>query len=204
MAKEKHQKKKKWRRFSVQNLLGAKSFTRYGLLTAWGELVMYQVAPTNISVLSPANIEAKIKKLASLISTVPNLGIICSDSSECFDANKSHLQARLETETNPCVRMLLRKDIEFLDSIQVEMATGRQFFFVARFKNLKPGQMFTESTKIEKDIADQGFEVRRMRKPDLKRFLALYFDAYMNGELMSDYDGEPYLEVNDHEETPAN
>ena len=203
MAKEKHQKKKKWRRFSVQDLIGAKNFTRYGILTAWGEVVMYQVAPTNISVLSPANIEAKIHNLAVLISTVPNLGIICSDSSECFDANKSYLQARLETETNPCVRILLEKDIEFLDSIQVEMATARQFFFVARFKNLKASQVFSESTQIEKSIAAQGFEVKRMRKPDIKRFLALYFDAYMNGELMPDYDGEPYLEVNGYEETPA-
>lgn len=203
MAKEKRQKKKKWRRFSVQDLIGAKNFTRYGVLTAWGEVVMYQVAPTNISVLSPANIEAKIHSLAVLISTVPNLGIICSDSSECFDANKSYLQARLETETNPCVRILLKKDIEFLDSIQVEMATARQFFFVARFKNLKASQVFSESTQIEKSIAAQGFEVKRMRKPDTKRFLALYFDAYMNGELMPDYDGEPYLEVNGYEETPA-
>lgn len=204
MVKEKRQKKKKWSRFSVQNLIGAKSFTRYGLLTAWGELVMYQVAPTNISVLSPENIEAKINKFAELIAALPNLGIICSDSSECFDANKSHLQARLETETNPCVRRLLRKDIKFLDSIQVEMATARQFFFVARFKNLKPSQVFTESTNIEKSIAGQGFEVRRMRKADLKRFLALYFDAYMNGELMPDYDGEQFLEVNNREEPPAN
>lgn len=203
MAKEKRQKKKKWRRFSVQDLIGAKNFTRYGVLTAWGEVVMYQVAPTNISVLSPANIEAKIHNLAVLISTVPNLGIICSDSSECFDANKSYLQARLETETNPCVRILLEKDIEFLDSIQVEMATARQFFFVARFKNLKASQVFSESTQIEKSIAAQGFEVKRMRKPDIKRFLALYFDAYMNGELMPDYDGEPYLEVTAYEEPSA-
>ena len=204
MAKEKRQKKKKWRRFSVQDLIGAKNFTRYGVLTAWGEVVMYQVAPTNISVLSPANIEAKINKLAMLISGIPNLGIICSDSSECFDANKSYLQARLETETNPCVRILLEKDIEFLDGIQVEMATARQFFFVARFKNLKPSQVFSESTQIEKSIAAQGFEVKRMRKPDIKRFLALYFDAYMNGELMPDYDGEPYLEVTAYEEPSAN
>lgn len=203
MAKEKRQEKKKWRRFSVQDLIGAKNFTRYGVLTAWGEVVMYQVAPTNISVLSPANIEAKIHSLSVLISTVPNLGIICSDSSECFDANKSYLQARLETETNPCVRILLKKDIEFLDSIQVEMATARQFFFVARLKNLKASQVFSESTQIEKSIAAQGFEVKRMRKPDIKRFLALYFDAYMNGELMPDYDGEPYLEVTAYEEPSA-
>lgn len=43
-----------------------------------------------------------------------------------------------------------------------------------------------------------------MDEGDLKRFLALYFDAYMNSELMPDYDGEQFLEVNNREEPPAN
>ncbi|MFQ6964247.1 MAG: terminase TerL endonuclease subunit [Oscillospiraceae bacterium] len=38
---------------------------------------------------------------------------------------------------------------------------------------------------MEKIISEQGFEVRRMRKADIKRFLALYFEASMNGEQMS-------------------
>lgn len=35
-------------------------------------------------------------------------------------------------------------------------------------------------------------EVRRMKKEDIKRFLAIYFDASMNGELMPDTDGEQF------------
>jgi hypothetical protein len=32
-----------------------------------------------------------------------------------------------------------------------------------------------------------------MSKADIKRFLAIYFDASMNGDLMPDYDGEQFL-----------
>ena len=46
MTKEKQQKKKKGR--SVQDLIGIKTFTRYGLMTNKGELLFYLVAPTNI------------------------------------------------------------------------------------------------------------------------------------------------------------
>ena len=52
--KPKQQKRKKGH--SVQEMLGAKSFTKYGLMTDKGELLFYLVSPTNISVLSHANI----------------------------------------------------------------------------------------------------------------------------------------------------
>ena len=49
-AKEKQQKKKKGR--STQEMMGIKTFTKYGLETSKGELLFYLVSPTNISVLS--------------------------------------------------------------------------------------------------------------------------------------------------------
>ena len=61
MSKDKPQKKKKGR--SMQELLGIKTFTKYGLETAKGELLFYLVSPTNISVLSHTNIEIKIRHL---------------------------------------------------------------------------------------------------------------------------------------------
>lgn len=54
----KQQKKKKGR--SVQELIGVRTFTKYGLSTNKGELLFYLVSPTNISVLSHTNIEIKI------------------------------------------------------------------------------------------------------------------------------------------------
>lgn len=190
MAKDKKHKPKGG---SVQEFIGAKYFTKYGLLTQKGELLFYLVTPTNISVLSPANIEIKIRHLMMVLSSVPDIEVCCTDSSECFDDNKAYLHNRLEDEKNPKVRKLLKKDIDFLDGIQIEMATARQFLFLSRCRNMKPGQVFQMANRIEKVISEQGFEVHRMKKQEIKRFLALYFESSMAGEQMPDGDGEQYF-----------
>lgn len=189
----KQQKKKKGR--SVQEFLGLKTFTKYGLATDRGELIFFQVAPTNISVLSSINIEIKVRHLMMVLSSVPDIEISCTDASECFDDNKAYLQSRLEEEPNPKVRKMLSKDMDFLDGIQVEMATARQFMFITRCRNMKPEQVFQTVNRVERIISDQGFEVKRMKKADIKRFLALYFDASMNGEQMPDSDGEQFYDL---------
>lgn len=178
---------------SVRNLIGIESFTKYGFRTSKGELLSYQVNPINISVLSKTSIEAKIRNLMHVLSTLPNIEITCTDSSECFDNNQLYLTERIE-EPNPLIRSLLKKDKEFLDSIQVEMATSRQFAFVARCKGVKEEQVFSMANRVEKVISEQGFEVRRMNKEDIKRFLAIYFDASYNGDRMPDVDGEHFVE----------
>ena len=197
--KEKQQKKKKGQ--SVQDMMGIQTFTKYGLLTDKGELLFYLVSPTNISVLSYVNIEIKIRHLMMVLSAIPDIEITCTDSSECFDDNKAYLQGRLEAEQNSRIRKLIQKDIDFLDNVQVEMATARQFLFMARLKGSKDKQVFDTANRIEKTISEQGFEVRRMRKAEIKRFLAIYFEASMNGEQMPDGDGEQYYEENEDDET---
>ncbi len=188
------------RKRSVQELMGVRRFTKYGLFTDRGELIFYQVNPTNISVLSKANIETKITHLKMLLSSIPDIEITCTDSSECFDDNKVYLQERIAEESNPFIRGIIQKDVEFLDGIQVEMATARQFVFIARLKNLRPEQVFTVVNRIEKVISEQGFESRRFKKEDIKRFLALYFESSFNGELMPDVDGAQYFNLDYEEE----
>ena len=196
--KETRQKKKKGR--STQDLMGIKTFTKYGLETAKGELLFYLVSPTNISVLSHTNIEIKIRHLKMVLSAIPNVEITCTDSCECFDDNKSYLQMRLLEEQNPKVRKVLKKDVEMLDHVQAEMATARQFLFIMRCKGQKPEQIFQTANRTEKVISEQGFEVQRMKKADIKRFLAIYFEASMNGDQMADTDGEQFYEMDDDEE----
>ena len=182
-------------RKSVQDLLGIKWFTNYGLLTNNGELLFYQVNPVNISVLSQVAIETKIRQLMHILSAVPNIEIVCTDSSECFDDNKAYLSERIMYEMNPQIRSLLKKDREFHQNIQLEMATARQFAIVMRCKNLKQEQIFGLVNRVEKVISEQGFEVKRMSREDIKRFLALYFDASYNGEQIPDVDGVQFLEI---------
>lgn len=193
--------KRKRRGKSVQDLLAIRTFTKHGLKVGKEELLFFNVQPTNISVLSHTNIEIKIRHLLMVLSAVPDIEISCTDSSECFDNNKSYLKNRIEDEKNSKVRNILAKDIDFLDSIQSETSTARQFMFIARCKSAKPEQVLQKANRIEKIISDQGFEVSRLSKNDIKRFLAIYFDASMNGDLIPDYDGEQYVtEVSDEED----
>ena len=166
MGKEIKQKKKKGR--SVQQLIGIKTFTKSGIKVGKDELFFFAVAPTNISVLSAANIEGKIRQMMGMISAVPEIEISCTDSSECFDDNKLYLKSRLEKEPNPNIRKLIKQDMDFLD--------------------------------IERKLREQGFDFRHLKKPDIKRMLAIYFDASMYGEQMPDVDGAQFLEVKKNDE----
>ena len=114
---------------SVQELIGIKSFTDYGHLTNKGEILFFKISPTNISVLSKQSIEQKINSMKLLLSAVPDLEVTCTDSAECFDNNKAYLQDRYEKESNPKIKELLNKDMEFLHDVQLEMATARSFIF---------------------------------------------------------------------------
>ena len=186
------QKKRKGR--SVQQLLGIQTFTKYGLMTDNGELLFYRVAPTHISVLSAANIEIKIRHLQMVLSAIPDIEIICTDSCECFDDNKAYLYRRAMEENNPDVRGLLLKDREMLTSMQAEMSTARQFVMVKRCRGMKPEQVFVAMNRVLKSVAEQGFEVQRMSKADIKRLVAIYFGASMDGDLMPDSDGSQFFE----------
>lgn len=175
---------------SVQELIGIDTFSKRGLKTRNGELVFFSISPTNISVLSKENIQTKIWHLMMVLSAQPNIEITCLDSCERFDDNKSFMVDRLADEANPLVKKCLEKDIDYLENIQIEMSTARQFMFVIRFKREKEEQVFTQINRVEKAIAEQGFEVKRMSKDDIKRFLAIYFGASMQGELIPDIDGK--------------
>ena len=181
-------------------LLGVKTFTDYGLATNKGELLFFLVTPSNISVLSTAAVEVKIRQLMLTLSALPDLEIVCADSSECFDENKAYLIRRREEEPNAKIRKLLGKDLEFLGEIQLEMATARQFMFVARCRNMNPMQVFNYANTVQKTISEQGFDAHRMTKAEIKRYLALYFDVSLRGEYMPDVDGAQFFAGKEKEE----
>lgn len=189
------QKKKKGN--STRALLGLEGFTNYGIQTAGGELAVFLVQPTNISVLSHANVEIKIRHLLMVFSAHPNLEIVCLDSCQRFDDNKRFIKKRLMEEENPAVRGVLEQECGYLESKQIEMSTARQFLFVLRFtKGEKPEQVFQAINLTEKTISEQGFEVRRLDREDLKRVLGLCFGTSMTGEAVEDVDGAKNFDLN--------
>ena len=179
---------------SVQALLGIKSFTEYGLQTNKGEMLFFHVTPSNISVLSSSAIETKTRQLMLTLSAFPDLGILCLDSSECFDENKAYLIRRRSEEPNPRIRKLLGKDLTFLSEIQLEMATARQFMFFILCRNMNAMQVFNYANTIQKTLSEQGFDSHLMTKGEVKRFMALYFGASIQGERLPDVDGAQYFD----------
>ena len=107
MAKKSNARQKKKNGVSVQELLGIKALTEYGIQTNRGELLFFKVRPTNISVLSQPSVETKIRQLTLVLSAVPDVEISCTDSAECFDENKAYLMSgRKKRRTRKFVRSL--------------------------------------------------------------------------------------------------
>lgn len=185
---------------SVQTLLGVKTFSEYGVVTSRGEMLYFHVTPSNISVLSSAAVESKVRQLTLVLSAISDIGILCLDSSECFDENKAYLARRREEETNPKIKKLLGKDLKFLNEIQLEMSTSRQFLFFVRCRNMNPMQMFNYANTIQKTLSEQGFDSHLMTKGEIKRFMALYFGASIQGERLPDVDGAQYFDGKEEEE----
>ena len=192
MRKSKKQRKNNKGR-SVQELFGIKTFTKNGLLVGKHTLVFFSVTPTNVSVLSYENIDLKIQRLMMILSAVPDIEISCTDAAESFDTNKTHLLNRIEKEDNEKVRKILQKDYDFIDNINLETSTSRQFMFVVRCKTTSEDQVSTIANRVEKIITEQNFDIKRLDKADIKRALAVYFDASLNGELIPDIDGLQYV-----------
>lgn len=180
---------------STQAMLGVKSFSRNGIQTdGHGEIVYFLVKPTNISVLSRVSVGQKVKQLMQLLTVQPDMEIICLDARENFDDNKLYLDARLEDETNARIRDLLEQDKVFLEEIQVQMSTAREFLFAVRMRNESDEQSFSTLNRIEKSINEQGFDCDRAEKDDVKRILSRYFGINTDEKQLDDHDGNSAME----------
>jgi len=202
-TQKKEAKKRKKNGRSVQELLGIQRFTRYGLLSDDGELIFFEIQPVNLAVLSEVNAGLKIRHLQEVLSMHPELEIVCADAYACFDTNKAYLKNRYKEEHNAKVCELLMSDQKMLDGMQAEVASARQFVLLLRCRKKTPEQVFQEANRVQKTIAERGFEVRRMEKEDIKRFLAVYLGTGLYGEQMPDMDGEQYRQNEHPEKTEA-
>jgi len=114
-----------------------------------------------------------------------------------FENNKRFLRSRIEREDNPAVRKLLEADLAFLDRIQVQMATAREFLLIIRLRNEKESEVFPYLNRIEKTLREQSFSVKRAGKEDIKRLLAVYFEQNVTTERFEDFDGERWIILGD-------
>lgn len=179
---------------STRQLIGAQAISDYSLRTYHsGELVYFIIKPSNISVLSEASIGTRIYALMTVLKGIAEIEMLCLNSRENFEDNKQFLRSRMEAEQNPVVRKLLEKDLGFLDRIQVQMATAREFLIIIRLRDEKEKEVFPYLSRIEKSLKEQGFSVKRADKEDIKRLLAVYFEQNVTTEKFEDFDGERWV-----------
>ena len=176
-------------RQSTRQLMGIGQLTEHGVKVAGGELVFYLVRPDNLSVLSPEGVRERVRALSDLLRASSEVVMVAVDSRESFQHNKDYYRARLETETIPAIRELLRQDMEHLDRIQSGTASSREFALLIRMDTqaaADPAQL----AQVEKRIHSHGFRVRLAGEQDIKRILAVYYQQDAFTDVFDNYDGE--------------
>lgn len=186
-------KKKNQEQMSTRQLMGVTEITEYSLKTASSEAAFFSIKPCNISILSEESLSGKIYSLMSVLKGVAEIEFLCLNSRESFEGNKSFLRSRIAAESNPAVRSLLEQDIQYLDHIQAQTATAREFLLVVRLRNLKDKEIYSHLNRIEKILTENSFTVRRYGREDIKTLLAVYYEQNVTTEIFDNHDGERWI-----------
>lgn len=188
-------KKKKKKKQSTRELVNTKTITDYSLQQYGGdEIVFFLMEPQNLSVMSKENIGSKIFALTNVLKGMADLEMICLNSRDNFEENKTFLKKRMETEENEKIRQLLKKDLLHLDKIQIQTATARLFLLAVRIKPNDQVEIMQLIHRIEKLIKLQNLTVKRAAKDDLKSMLAVFFEQNVTTDRFEDVDGERWYE----------
>ncbi len=81
----------------------------------------------------------------------------------------------------------------FLDHIQAQTATAREFLLIVRIRNLKEKEIFSYLNRIEKTLRENGFSARRYGGEDIKTLLGVYFEQNVTTEKFDNFDGERWI-----------
>ena len=91
------------------------------------------------------------------------------------------------------LRTLTECDQNFLDRIQVQMATAREFLIIIRLHNKKGTEVFSYLDRIEKSLKEQRLSASRAGSEDIKRIMAVYYEQNVTSEKFEDFEGERWI-----------
>lgn len=158
-----------------------------------GELVYFIIGADNLSVLSSENIAAKVYSLMTVLKGITEIELMCMNSRESYETNKRYLRKRIMEEETPIIRALLERDLTHLDTIQIEMATAREFLLIIRLKPEDQKDIHSFLNRIERTLHEQGFEAKRTDVNEIKRLLAVYYEQDITQEHYQSVDGERWV-----------
>lgn len=183
------QKKELRQRQTARQLMGIDQLTDHGLKTPNGELVFYCIQPDNLSVLPCEEVRERVLALGNLLRTTNEMILMALDSRESFQHNQLWYRQRLEEESTPALRQLLRQDMAHLNDIQSNSASSREFAMAFRLDE-KTANDPIQLAQIAKRIHGFGFQVRLAEEQDIKRILAVYYQQDVVTDHFPSYDGE--------------
>ena len=185
---------RKKKKSSAQTLIGAEHIAERSIRTRDGQHIVYfLVEPVNLAVLSRSVIHQRITELMNTLKALETAELLCLGSREDFDENKRALKARLAVEDCEPVRRLLEKDLAFLDRIQIQTASAREFAIALRFTD--EDEIAPQISRTEKLLKEQKFRARVATRDDLKRLFAVYFAQNLTQLVTDDYDGERWIDA---------
>lgn len=187
------QKKELRQRQTARQLMGIDQLTDHGIKTANGELVFYCIQPDNLSVLPTEEVRERVLALSNLLRTTGEMILLALDSRESFQHNQLWYRQRLEEETVPALRQLLRQDMAHLNEIQSASASSREFALVFQLDD-KAANDPIQLAQIAKRIHGFGFQVRLAQEQDIKRILAVYYQQDVVTDHFPEFDGEQEVE----------
>ncbi|WP_347707246.1 hypothetical protein [Anaerotruncus colihominis] len=179
---------------TTRRLMNIRKITGHSLVTLYGgEIVLFLIQPTNVSVLSRESLKARVNALMHVLKGFAEVELLCLSSRESFEHNKRYLAGRIEQEESPAIRQLLEQDMRHLDEIQSRTATAREFVLIVRPRSIGEREIYPYLARLEKLIREQRFTVKRADREDLKRILAVYFSGDVISEGYDDFDGQRWL-----------
>lgn len=182
------------RKTSTRKLLNLKSISESRIIGYNNhQLLYYSIIPYNLSVLSNDNIESKIFELMNLIRGTDNVEILCLNNRENFRFNKQYLLERIKQESVESVRILLKKELNHIEDIQLRTATARSFLIGVRIKKTDEREIAQDISMMEKTFLQEGFTMQKLSQVELKTLLAVYFEQNVTTEKFEDFDGERWL-----------
>lgn len=188
LQRQREQKRLKQHR-STRQLMGIQKLLPHGVAVPGGCLVFFLIRPDNLSVLSPEGIRQRVTALSNLFRAEEKVELLALDSRVSFQKNQAYYQARLEEASNPKIRELLQRDMAYLDGIQANSASSREFVLVLRMEE----QAALDESGLrqkEKALGDHGISVRLVEEQDVKRLLASYYLHDADPESLENVDGE--------------
>lgn len=164
--------------------------------TEHGDLLVYiLIQPDNISVLGSGVVLEHIRNLQNILQDTAELELLCLSSAQSYEENKRcYRRLAARTAANSIIAELCAREIEYLDEINLNMSTSREFAVILRFAGRPLDEVRHAVMQFMQLLREHRFHVHIAQGDEIKRMLSIYYVQDIYSDTVPDTDGEQYYE----------